>query len=229
MFGRSKPVVFDPYGRRRKRRMPRWLVLLLAGVVLGAGGVWLVQERYLPPRLSASESAQLRNELQQANDERAHLKTQLAEVTQRLAKTEAEKKTQADELSASRGSTERLRADVASLVGALPPDPRSGNVEVRAGRFAMKKGALAYDIVLTRGGSSRPMQGVVQLAVAGTSAKGTAATLNADPITVSMGSHEVLHGSVALPDGFKPKQTTIQVLDRAGGKSLGMRVMLVGE
>src|SRR5439155_11951312 len=54
MFGQSKAVIFEPYGRRRSRRtVPRWLVLLLSGIVVGAGGVVFVQERYLPPRLSA--------------------------------------------------------------------------------------------------------------------------------------------------------------------------------
>ena len=41
------------------------------------------------------------------------------------------------------------------------------------------------------------------------------------------GSHEVLRGSAPLPAGFRPKETTIQVMDRAGGRSLGRRVMLV--
>ena len=46
MLGSSKPVVFDPYGGRRKRRgVPRWLVLLLLGIAAGAGGVIYVQER----------------------------------------------------------------------------------------------------------------------------------------------------------------------------------------
>jgi hypothetical protein len=37
----------------------------------------------------------------------------------------------------------------------------------------------------------------------------------------------VVRGSLALPDGFRPRQTTVQVLDRPGGKLLGMRVILV--
>ena len=60
MFGSPKPVVLS-YGARRQRwRPPRWLVLLLSGIVIGAAGLWFVQERYLPPRLSASETARLR-------------------------------------------------------------------------------------------------------------------------------------------------------------------------
>ena len=51
MFGRSRPVVFNPYGRRRSRwRLPRWLVLLLLGAALGVAAVLGVQERYLPLR-----------------------------------------------------------------------------------------------------------------------------------------------------------------------------------
>ena len=51
MFGRSRPVIFNPYGRRRSRfRVPRWLVLLLVGAALGMAGVLAVQERWLPPR-----------------------------------------------------------------------------------------------------------------------------------------------------------------------------------
>jgi len=40
MFGKNKPVVFERYGRRRSRwRLPRWLLLLLAGIAIGAEGV----------------------------------------------------------------------------------------------------------------------------------------------------------------------------------------------
>jgi hypothetical protein len=47
------------------------------------------------------------------------------------------------------------------------------------------------------------------------------------PVDLSIGAHEVVRGSQPLPDGFRPRQVTIQVLERAGGRALGMRVMLV--
>ena len=68
MFGQFKPIAFEPYGRRRSRRLvPRWLVLLTLGAAIGAGGVVLVQERYLPPRLSADASAELQTKLRAEN------------------------------------------------------------------------------------------------------------------------------------------------------------------
>ncbi len=229
MAGQFKPVAFEPYGSRRTRfRPPRWLVLLASGIALGAGGVIVVQERWLPPRLSAEESSQLRTAFDQANAERQRLKAELDQTAQRLDKALADHKGLSDQLAASRAMADRLRDDLAAVVASLPPDPRGGMVEVRAGRFTADRGMLAYDVVLTRERTaSKPMAGVLQFTVAGASDRGAETTVALKPIDVSIGSHEIVRGSVPLPDGFKPRQTTIQVLDRAAGRPLGMRVILV--
>lgn len=229
MFGQSKPVVLESYGSRRKRgRPPRWLVLLLSGVIVGAVGVIVVQERYLPPRLSPAESTKLREAYEGADAERLRLQQSLGEASQKLSTALAENKTLSDDLSASRASTERLREDLSAVVAALPPDPRGGGVEVRAGRFTTQGGMLVYDVVLTRERSgSKPLAGVLQLTVAGLSARGPETTVALKPVTLALGSHEVVRGSQPLPEGFKPRETTIRVLDRPAGNSLGMRVMLV--
>jgi hypothetical protein len=197
-------------------------------LLAGAAAVIAVQERYLPPRLSAGESAALRQSYEQADGDRLRLKAELVQSQQRLQAALAEKGTLGDELSSSRAAAERLREDLAAVVLALPPDPRGGSVEVRAGQFNTRGGALDYQVVLLREGSPRkPLSGVMQLTVAGESAGGTPTTLALKPIALNLGSHEVLRGSLPLPEGFKPRQTTVQVLDRTGGKPLGMRVLLV--
>lgn len=228
MFGSSKPVILD-YGKRRSRwRLPRWLVLLLTGVALGGAGVVLVQERYLPPRLSAADTVQLRQSFAQADSDRQRLGRELSDTTQKLNAAVDEQKRLAAELSTSQDTAARLREDVASLVAALPPDPRGGAVEVRAARFAMEGGALAYDVVLSRErAGNKPLSGVMQFVVAGDSGRNPEATVTLKPVAITVGRHETLRGTVALPDGFKPRQTTINVLDRPEGKLLGMRVMLV--
>jgi hypothetical protein len=229
MFGRSKAVTFEPYGRRRsRRRLPRWLVLLLSGVAIGAAGVVFVQERYLPPRLSADASAELHGAFDRADAERLRLKGELGDTAKRLEGALAENKGLADELAASRATAARLHDDVASVVASLPPDPRGGGVEVRAARFTAQGGMLAYDVVLTRErASDHPMAGLMQLVVGGESAQRAETSVTLKPIAVSIGSHEIVRGSLPLPEGFTPRQTTIQVLDRPAGKVLGMRVLLV--
>ena len=230
MFGSSsKPVVFEPYGRRRARwRLPPWLLLLLGGIAVGAGGLYVAQQRYLPPRLSAAETTALRGAYAQADAERQSLKAELGTTRQQLETTLADRQRQDAELAAPRAAAQRLRDEMAALIATLPPDPRGGAVEVRAARFAAQGGKLAYDVVLTRErDSAKPLAGVMQLGVLGLSARGAEATLSLGPVDLSLGSHALVRGSLPLPEGFKPRQVTVQVLERTGGKALGMRVMLV--
>jgi hypothetical protein len=229
VFARSKQVVFDSYGGRRSRsRLPRWLVLLLVGIVLGVAAVVLVQERYLPPRLSAAESARLQSAFEQADDERKRLRAELGEARQRLELALAKSNALAEEVATGRTATARLRDDLATVVASLPPDPRGGQVEVRAAQFVAKGGMLSYDIVLLRDGSpSKPVPGTLRFVVTGESSRGTPDTVTLKPISLALGSHEVVRGTTALPEGFRPQQATVQVLDRDAGKALGMRVLRV--
>lgn len=214
--------------RRARRRLPGWLLLLAGGMLAGAAAVLLVQERYLAPRLSAGESASLRQAHEQAAAEALQLKADLAAARQGMQAARSERGRFEEQLFASQSQAQRLRADLASLVQALPPDPRGGSVEVRAGQFIEREGTLDYQVVLLREGKSRPpLAGVLQLSVAGESARGAPATLALQPIALTLDSHLVMRGSLPLPDGFKPRQTTVQVLDRAAGKALGMRVLRV--
>ena len=241
MSASFKPVAFDPYGRRRARvRVPRWLLLLLLGVGVGAGGVIYVQEELLPPRLSASASSELRAAFEAADSERARLRGELADTSKQLQAALAEGKNAANDAAASRTTIEQLRADIAELVEVLPPDPRGGAIEVRAAKFAARDGGLAYDVVLSRPAraGAKPMAVTMQLVVSGEANRGnnggvggsgTAAAnvVSAAPIAITVGTHESLRGHVQLPAGFAPRQATIRLLDKPGGRQLGMRVLPV--
>ncbi|MEO8523303.1 MAG: hypothetical protein ABI460_01155 [Caldimonas sp.] len=209
--------------------MPRWLVLLLVGIAIGVAGVLVVQERYLPPRLSADAGAKLRGDFERADAERLRLKGELDGTTKRLETALAENKGLADELVASRATAERLRDDVTAVIASLPPDPRGGAVEVRAAQFKAEGGMLAYNVALSRPrATGKPMTGVMQLVVAGASARGVESAVTLKSIDLSIGRQAIVRGSLPLPEGFRPREVTIQVLDRVAGKSLGMRVILVG-
>ena len=223
-----KPVAFEPYGRKRSSwRVPPWLVVLLLGAAAGAGGVIAVQERMLPPRLSATESTALRTQLAQAEQDRDRARRDLAATTQKLDATVTERKSLADELAADRERTKTSRADQEFLIASLPPDPRGGSVEVRAARLTRERGELNYEVLLTRPkGGNPPLPAVMQFVVTGL-AGGVERHITLEPIKVSVGAHQSLRGSVTLPDSFTPKRTTISVFDRPGGKQLGMRVLYV--
>ncbi len=228
-MARYKPVAFEPSGYKRRRRgLPRWLVLLLTGIALGVAGVLFVQTRYLPPRLSAAESSRLSADLTQAMNDRAALRSELDATTDRLRGAVVAKTALDEELGASRKTIDGLREDIASVLAALPPDPRGGAVEVRAGRFSVDAGQLVYDVTLTRDGrQGKTLSGVMQLVVAGQSGNALSSSINLKPVPISVGQYQSLRGSLPLPADFKPRQATIRLLDRPDGRQLGMRVLLV--
>jgi hypothetical protein len=228
MLEKFKPVAFDRYGRRRRPGVPRWLVLLLVGLVGGAAGVIYVQESHLPPRLSSDESTRLRAAFEKAEAERQRLSRELEQTGRQLEAALADKKALSDQLVVSRRDAEGLRADVATLVAALPPDPRGGSVAVRAARFRAVEGSLAYDVLLTRDRpGERPMAGQLQLVVSGQAERGGETTVTLPPVAVSIGSHQSVSGEAPLPSGFTPQQATVRVTDGPGGALLGMRVLFV--
>ena len=228
MLGSSKPIPFDPYRRSRSRRgLPRWVVLILLGIGLGAAGVLYVQERHLPPRLGAEASMRLRESFERADAERRRLQAELTATADRLRGTVDENKRLASEADARSEAVQRLRQDIASLVASLPPDPRNTPVAVRAARFEVQGDALAYNVVLSRERPGKnPLGGVMQLVVAGASGRSND-TVALAPVPVSVGLYDTVRGTLPLPSGFKPRQTTIQVLDKVGGKLMGMRVINV--
>jgi hypothetical protein len=224
-----RPVAFDPYRARRKGpRVPRWLVLLAAGVFAGAGGLLFAQHRYLPPRLSAEESARLKSSYEQAAAERERLQQALGDATRRLEAAETDRKRLAQQADSQREAADRLRSEMSALIAALPPDPRGGLVQVRAARFSAEGGKLLYDVTLSRErAGAQPLSAVMQLAVAGTARRGPQTRVDLEPVALSMDSFQSLKGHAVLPDGFAAREATIRVLDQPHGKLLGMRVIAV--
>ena len=201
---------------------------MVLGIGLGAAGVLYVQERHLPPRLSAADSTRLRQSFERADGERQRLQGELASTEDRLRATLDENKRLAAEVGARGETVQRLRQDIASLVASLPPDPRNAPVAVRAARFEVQGDTLAYNVVLSREHAGKnPFAGVLQLVVAGASGRASE-TVTLAPVPISVGLYDTVRGTLPLPQGFTPRQTTINVLDKVGGKLVGMRVMNVG-
>lgn len=229
MFGSRKAIVFDPYRRNRRRGMPAWLLLLLLGIALGVAAVIAAQEKLLPRRLTVAESRALDESFKSADAERARLLKERDSLQQQLDKANAEARKLGAALGVAQSAGDRARTDLAALLSTLPPDPRAARstVEVRAGRFTVRRGNLDYEVVLTRRNAAKRLSGVMQLVVSGASG-GKPTTLKMEPVNLSGdGGHEIVTGSVPLPDDFTPRQTTVQVLERPAGRSLGMRVLNV--
>src|SRR5690554_2808165 len=126
MFGSRNRHVFKPtaYGTRRQRRIPRWLVLMVSGVILGAGGLLFLQTSYGPTRLTAEQSQQLQYDLNSANLEKQRLQSELNQQGRQLDETTNQLAQKTQELDAATEKLTRLTDDIELFAAALPPDPR---------------------------------------------------------------------------------------------------------
>ncbi len=231
MFGRSKPATFKPvpYTRQRRgrrgRRVPRWLLILVLGVALGAGGLWYVEEQHLPPRLSAEASQRVLEQRDDAERQRARLESELKQSTTKMQQAQAEAARGSEDLAGARKRIEALQQDVAELIAALPRDPRAQAIGIRAASFGTANGRLDYNVVFTRERKGNDVfRGALQLAIEGRRASGREDTLVMPAVPLSIAEWEALQGSAPLPDGFNPRQVTIRVLDGPAGKVVSVRV-----
>ena len=230
MFRRSRATTFFSHGQRRSRwRLPRWLWLLLLGSALGASAVVVAQQKLLPERLTAQASSQLRTAFDAAEAERVRLTQALTVATAQLTEALDARKLLTQDLAASRATADRQSGDLAAVVEALPPDPRAGAVAVRALRLVGSgDGQLAYDVVLTREkATARPLAAVMQVVVTGDSSRRGETSVTLPPVTLALGLHAVLRGTLPLPEGFRPRQASVRILSGQAGPLLGMRVGLV--
>jgi len=195
--------------------MPRWLVLLFGGIVLGAGGVLFLQANYGPQRLTTEQSEQLHGELSAANLERQRLQTQLDETRGQRDANQATQQQQTTDLAQARARIEALTQEIAIFQNAVPADPRGGDIGVRWGEFRQTQpGQLAYQTLIMReksGGAA--FQGNVTLEVTGNYKNGRQDSVSSQPIAITLDRYTHAQGTMALPDGFSARAVTIRVTD----------------
>lgn len=231
MFGRSQRAVFKPsvyQPGKRTRRMPRWLVLLLIGILLGAGGVLFLQTNYGPQRLTAEQSEQLHSELSAANLDRQRLQLQLDETRTQRDTTQSAQHQLTDELAQARERIAALTQDLAVFQEAAAPDPRGGNIGVRWATFRQQEpGQLAYQALIMReNATERAFQGNITFEVAGTYRGGRRDTVTADPVPLKLERYSHAQGTITLPADFTPRTVTIRVMD-AQSDQHAMRIYYV--
>lgn len=230
MFGSSKRQAFRPtaYGSSRRRGIPRWLVLLLTGIVLGAGGLLFLQKSYGPTRLTVEQSEQLHYDLNSANMDKQRLQSQLTQHAQELKETKARIQSQDSELQQRQAEIDKLSSDVALFTETAPDDPRGTSPGIRAVSFSFADGQLDYHILVMQDADKvQPFSGTVTLTAAGRYSNGRNANEELAPFPVSLDRYTHLQGTVEVPEGFTPREVTIQIRPEGADRVSAMRVIRV--
>lgn len=232
LFGSSKRNVFQPtpYGSsRRKRRIPRWLVLILTGIVLGSGGVLFLQKSYGPTRLTAEQSLQLQSDLNSANLDKQRLQAQVDSQSNNLGESKSAQAKLATQLKQSQEQIAKLKNDLELFAQSIPPDPRGTNPGIRATDFNVVDDQLNYKILVMQDKEdAAPFQGDMELRIAGYYPNGNGATINTEPEAITVGYYNQLQGTATLPRAFTPRTVTVMINQRDSKKLAATRTLRVG-
>lgn len=197
----------------------------MLGLVAGSAGIVVAQQRWLPERLSAQESARLRVSVQQLEAERDRLRGELAAAAGERDAVQAEQESLQRERDALKARAAAWDEDLGFLIDVLPADPRDGVVAVRGARALLRDGVLHYGLAMSHEG--RPVDGVLTLTAEGRSRDGRSQRVELAAANLRVAGRHIERGEAALPAGFVPEQVTLRIVERAGGRSLGMRVVRV--
>lgn len=231
MFGSSKQNVFRPtaYGStRRPRRIPRWLVLILTGIVLGAGGLLFLQKSYGPTRLTVEQSEQLHFDLNSANLDKQRLQSQVNQSNHDLTAARSQLTSQTTQLKQAQDEIAKLNKDINLFADAMPEDPRGTSPGIRAANFSVDNGSLNYQILVMQDkNKTATFQGSMELLAEGRYPNGKRTTISLDPVAFSVQRYTHLIGTADLPAGFTPYVITIHVTNQATKKISATRTIRV--
>ena len=228
MLGSKRPV-FKPtaYGHtRRKRRIPRWLVLMITGMVLGAGGLLFIQKSYGPPMLTVEQSQLLHDELNSAKAENQRLLSQITLAERERDDSLTQVDSIKDRLERHDSIVSGLEQDIQLFANAMQADPRGTSPGIRAAELVNAEGQLEYTILLMQDKDDAPeFKGTMNFNVMGRYPNGRTGYIDLDPINIKLGRYLHAQGSVELPSGMTARQVTIQVYPEGSQRAAAMRII----
>lgn len=231
MLGSKRPA-FKPtaygYSARRKRRIPRWLVLMVTGIVIGAGGLLFIQKSYGPPILTVEQSRQLHDELNNIRAENQRLQSQIALAERERDESQSAETSIKTRLAQHDSIVSALEKDIEFFANAMPADPRGTSPGIRAADFKNANGSLEYAILIMQNEANAPeFKGTISLNVMGRYPNGRTGHIDLEPIPISFGRYIQADGAATLPSGMTARQITIQVFPEGSQKAAAMRIINV--
>ena len=227
-----KPAPYDT--RRRSRRLPSWLILLLLGVLAGGSGMLILQTSYGPKHLTSTEAQKLTEELNSATLERQRLQTKLDEQTRLLegAREAGEKLNRAlkDELTSTLAMVTPLKEQLGLFAQTLPFDARFGPIGVSTASFTQDKASpkLTYLLWLLQEKPDRPeFKGLLELSFEGVYNDGRAETITLTRTPIAFGHYLHVTGQADLPAGFVARRANARLFDPEGKRQITWRVFPV--
>jgi hypothetical protein len=237
IFGGSRGHVFKPSPyetRRRSRRLPRWFVLLVVGILLGGGGVLILQASYGPKRLTIAESQTLTDSLAAVSLERQQLQTKVTALERDLKndRFQSEKNIESLKKSVEDLTTQLkpVRDEVALFMQAATTNLAFDPIGLSSVSLVQPRnsGVLAYHILLVQKDAKEPVfDGRIEVTFEGRYPNGRAGSIRALVAPIKLGHYQHLIGNVELPNGFQADRGTLRVFQGESTRALSFRTFNV--
>lgn len=237
LFGRSRRQVFkpSPYDtRRRGKKLPRWFILLVVGILIGSGGTLILQASYGPKRLTALESQRLTDDLAAVSLERQQLQADLTELQRQLETGKSDAQKTISELRAEISTlTERmqpLRDEVTLFTKALTAGVKFDPIGITGASFNQAPGSdkLQYQVVLVQKDDQQPAyEGRIEVTFEGRYPNGRAGSVKALVLPFTLKHYQHLSGSIEIPNALQAARATLRVYQADGNKALSYRTYTV--
>ncbi|WP_051919429.1 hypothetical protein [Basilea psittacipulmonis] len=211
--------------------MPRWVVVLLTGIVVGAGGFWFLQTNYGPKRFTVEESQAFIDDVKKANDEKRHFETlsmqqesEIAQLKNRLGIVTNETESQNKSLKAIQDRVSQLQDEVTLLREALASGTQISELSLRTAKVTSIPGKLNYTLYFL--GNMKTNESVdvtLEFDISGVYENGKAGYAKPESRSVLVSSITRSEGEIDLPNKLQAKSITIRLKDTKTGRSLGRR------
>jgi len=237
MFGGSRRQVFkpSPYDtRRRSKGLPRWFILLVVGILIGGGGVLILQASYGPKRLTMLESQRLTDELASLSLERQQLQAEVTGLQSRLKTTQG----QADqsiselrnELSELQERVKPLRDEVSMFLKAITNNVKMDPIGISGASFVQASNSekLDYHILVVQENEQQPKyDGRIEVTFEGRYPNGKSGAIKALVVPFSVGHYQHLSGELTFPNQFQATRATLRIYQADGNRALSYRTFSV--
>ncbi|MCD8517075.1 MAG: hypothetical protein LRY53_10830 [Burkholderiaceae bacterium] len=237
LFGRSRRQVFkpSPYNTsRRSRKLPRWFILLVVGILIGSGGTLILQASYGPKRLTVLESQRLTDDLAALTLERQQLQADVTELNRQLDSSKTGAQKTIDELRAEidtlNNRMQPLRDEVALFTKALTAGVKFDPIGITGAGFEQAAGSdkLQYQVVLVQEDDQQPpYEGRIEVTFEGRYPNGRAGSVKALVVPFTLKHYQHLTGSIEMPNNLQAARATLRVYRADGNQALSYRTFQV--
>jgi hypothetical protein len=207
---------------------------LVVGILLGGGGVLILQASYGPKRLTIAESQALTDSLAAVSLERQQLQSKVTALERDLKndKFQAEQNIESLKKSVDELTTQLkpVRDEVSLFMQAATTNLSFDPIGVSSVSLVQPRNSakLAYHVLLVQKDAKEPVfDGRIEVTFEGRYPNGRAGAIRALVVPVKLGHYQHIIGDVELPNGFQADRGTLRVFQGESTRALSFRTFNV--